>query len=247
VAAEDIIVVFSDIHSNLEALQAVLEDMRSRSSSRMICLGDIVGYAASPKECLELVRSLDCEVLKGNHDHAIVDNPTMLEMSAAAALGIKFARKQLSAAETDFLGNLPMTATHDECQFVHSSLDHPEAWTYLTREPEMREHFKAQTLPVAFCGHTHIPAVVWLTRNDEVQLLGQRGRIELPKDSKILINVGAVGQPRDRCSDACYVMYDSAARAVEFRRVVYDIEAAKQKIIEAKLPKITAERLSLAK
>jgi diadenosine tetraphosphatase ApaH/serine/threonine PP2A family protein phosphatase len=186
-------------------------------------------------------------VLKGNHDYAIVDNPTMLEMSAAAALGIRFARKQLSAAEADFLGNLPMTATHGECQFVHSSLEHPEAWTYLTREPEMREHFKAQNLPVAFCGHTHIPAVVWLTRNDEVQLLGQRGRIELPSQGKVLINVGAVGQPRDRCPDACYVIYDSAARTVEFRRSPYNIESAQCRILKTQLPKTTAERLSLGK
>jgi predicted phosphodiesterase len=247
VPAENKIVVFSDVHSNLEAFQAVAENMRRDAAARMICLGDIVGYAASPKECLHLVRSLDCEVLKGNHDFAILDNPTMLEMSAAAALGIRYARKQLSAPEADFLGNLPMTATHGDCQFVHSSLDRPEAWTYLTREPEIRQHFKAQTHPVAFCGHTHVPAVVWLSPNDEVRLLGQRGRIELPREGKTLINVGAVGQPRDRCPDACYVIYDSVTRVVEFRRLPYDVKNAQRKILEAQLPRVTGDRLSLGR
>ena len=245
--ADERIVVFSDIHSNLEAFRAVIEDMRSITFSRMICLGDIVGYAASPKECVELVRSLECEVLMGNHDFAVVDNPTMLEMREAAAKGILFARQQLSADSASFLLNLPMTGAHGDCQFVHSSLNHPEAWTYLTREPEIREHFKAQTHPIAFCGHTHIPAAVSLAPNDEMHLLGQRGCIKLPSDDKILINVGAVGQPRDRCPDACYVVYDSAAGTVEFRRVSYDIGAAQRKIAEAQLPKATGERLSLGK
>ena len=241
------IVVFSDIHSNLEAFQAVLAEMRTLPDAHIICLGDIVGYAASPKQCLELVRCLDCEVLKGNHDWAVTDNSTILEMSAGAALGIKYARQQLSEPETEFLSNLPMTASEGECQFVHSSLDHPEAWTYLTREPEIREHFKAQLSPIAFCGHTHIPAVVWLTPTNEVKLLGQRGRIELPAAGKLLINVGAVGQPRDRCPDACYITYDSVARAVEFRRLSYDVKSAQRRILEARLPQMTADRLALGK
>lgn len=245
-AAEERWIVFSDIHSNLEAFQAVLDDMRKVAFSKTICLGDIVGYAASPKECLELVRSLDTEVLRGNHDFAVIDNQTMLEMSGPAAIGIQFARKQLSESECDFLGNLPMVASSGDCQFVHSSLDHPENWTYLVREPEIREHFKAQTQPIAFCGHTHIPAVLWLNPADEVKLLGQSSRIELPNDGKILINAGSVGQPRDRCPDACYVVYEPESRTIEFRRVPYNIGAAKQKVIDAKLPKITAERLSPA-
>jgi predicted phosphodiesterase len=245
--AESKIVVFSDIHSNLEALQAVVNDMRSLAFSQRICLGDIVGYAASPKECLELVRSLECEILKGNHDHAVVDNPTVLEMSAVAALGIRYARNQLSTEEADFLASLPMTAADEEHQFVHSSLDHPEAWIYLTREPEMREHFKRQSLPVAFCGHTHIPAVVWMSPNNEVKVLGQRGRIELPDGGKILVNVGAVGQPRDRCFDACYVIYDPATRILEFRRVPYDVKSTQRRILAAQLPKVTGDRLSVGK
>ena len=245
--AEETWVVFSDIHSNLEAFQAVLADMRSIRFSRMICLGDVAGYAASPKECVDLVRSLDTEVLQGNHDFGVLDNPTMLQMSGPAALGIRYARKQLSPARCAFLANLRLVSTQGDLQFVHSSLDRPEDWTYLRREPEIREHFKAQTHPVSFCGHTHIPGVFHLDSSDEVQSLGATGRIELPREGKVLINAGSVGQPRDRNPDACYAVYETAARTVEFRRVPYDIEAAKEKIIQAGLPRITAERLSFGK
>jgi diadenosine tetraphosphatase ApaH/serine/threonine PP2A family protein phosphatase len=183
----------------------------------------------------------------GNHDAAIIDNPTLLAMSAAAAKGILFARDQLSPDDALYLSQLPMTTSHGDCQFVHSSLNDPKAWTYLTREPEIRENFTAQTLPIAFCGHTHIPAAVWHKPNDDVTVLGKAGVVQLPGEGKVLINAGAVGQPRDRCPDACYVIYDSGARTIEFRRVAYDIAEARRKVTEAQLPPATAERLALGK
>lgn len=240
-------VVFSDIHSNLEAFQAVLADMRAVRFSRLICLGDVVGYAASPRECVDLVRSLDTEVLRGNHDIAVVDDSTMQQMSGPAAFGIRYAREQLSPGRCAFLANLPLVSSHGALEFVHSSLDRPEDWTYLRREPEIRQHFQAQSQPISFCGHTHIPAAVWLNPRGEVDLLGSSGRIELPPDGKILVNVGSVGQPRDRFPHACYVVYDAVQRSVEFRRVPYDVDRAKEKILGAGLPNITAERLSVGK
>src|SRR4051794_35214025 len=119
-------IVFSDIHSNLEAFQAVLDDMRNISFSRMICLGDVVGYAANPRDCLDLLRTLETQVLKGNHDAAVIDDRILLEMSGPAVAGVRYAREQLSQRRRDFLVGLPMVVSHDGLQFVHSSLDHPE-------------------------------------------------------------------------------------------------------------------------
>jgi diadenosine tetraphosphatase ApaH/serine/threonine PP2A family protein phosphatase len=245
--AEETWVVFSDVHSNLEAFQSVLADMRTFRFNRMVCLGDVVGYAASPKDCLDLLRTLETEVLQGNHDFAVVDNGTLLDMSGPAVTGIRYAREQLSASCRDFFAALPLTASHRELQFVHSSLDQPEAWTYLRREPEIRAHFAVQTSPVCFCGHTHIPGVFHLDSRDEIQSLGSSGRIAVPREGKVLVNAGSIGQPRDRNPQACYVVYETATRTVEFRRVPYDIEAAKEKIIQAGLPRITAERLALGR
>ena len=242
--AEETWVVFSDIHSNVDAFQAVLEDMRTIRFNRMICLGDVAGYAASPKDCLDLLRTLETEVLLGNHDFAVVDDRILLDMSGPAVTGVRYARDQLSASRCDFLAALPMVVSHGELQFVHSSLNHPEAWTYLRREPEIRAHFAVQTHPVSFCGHTHIPGVFRLDSADEIQSLGGTDRIALPHEGKILINAGSVGQPRDSNPDACYVVYEATTRTVEFRRVPYDIKAAQERILEARLPRITAERLA---
>jgi predicted phosphodiesterase len=245
--AGDTWVVFSDIHSNLEAFEAVLADMRTIRFSRMICLGDTVGYAANPKDCLDLLRTLETEVLQGNHDAAVFDDRIVPHMSGPAATGIHHAREQLSVSRRDFLATLPMVTSHGDLQFVHSSLDDPEAWTYLRREPEILSHFAAQTHRISFCGHTHIPGVFWLNSSDEMQTLGASGSIQLPQEGKVLINAGSVGQPRDRNPEACYTVYEAATRTVEFRRVSYDVEATKAKILKAGLPRITAERLSFGK
>jgi diadenosine tetraphosphatase ApaH/serine/threonine PP2A family protein phosphatase len=245
--AEETWAVLSDIHSNLEAFEAVLADMRTIRFERMICLGDVVGYAASPKDCLDLLRTLEIEVLQGNHDFAVIDDAILLEMSGPAVAGIRYAREQLAPSRRDFLAALPMVASQGEMQFVHSSLDHPEAWTYLRRKPEIRAHFAVQTSPVCFCGHTHIPGVFHLDSAGEIQSLGSSGRIALPPEGKVLINAGSIGQPRDRNPRACYVVYETATRTVEFRRVAYDYHAAQARIRKANLPRITAERLLLGK
>jgi predicted phosphodiesterase len=245
--AEETWVVFSDIHSNLEAFQSVLADMRTLRFNRTVCLGDVVGYAASPKDCLDLLRTLETDVLQGNHDFAVVDDGTLLDMSGPAVAGIRYTREQLSTSRRDFFATLSLVSSHGDLQFVHSSLDRPEAWTYLRREPEIRAHFAAQTHPVCFCGHTHIPGVFLMDSANEVHSLGSTGRVELPREGKFLINAGSVGQPRDRNPDACYVVFETGTRTVEFRRVRYDIEAAQSRILAAGLPRITAERLSLGK
>jgi len=240
-------VVFSDIHSNLEAFQAVLADMRTVPFTRMICLGDIVGYAASPKDCLDLLRTLETAVLLGNHDFAVIDDPILRDMSGPAVAGIQYAREQLSASCRNFFASLPMVASEGDLQFVHSSLDHPEAWTYLRREPEIRAHFAAQTHPICFCGHTHVPGVFTIDPAGEIHSLGSTRRVELTTGQKFLINAGSVGQPRDRNPDTCYVVYETATRTVEFRRVPYDIETAQSRIYKANLPSITGERLSVGR
>jgi diadenosine tetraphosphatase ApaH/serine/threonine PP2A family protein phosphatase len=236
-------VVFSDIHSNLEAFEAVLADMRSISFSRMICLGDVVGYAASPKDCLDLLRTLETTVLLGNHDFAVIDDRILSDMSGPAVAGVHYAREQLSSAGRSFFASLPLTFSDGGLQFVHSSLDHPEAWTYLRREAEIRAHFSAQTHPVCFCGHTHIPGAFW-NDQDDIQSLGSSGLIQLPHHGKALINAGSVGQPRDRNPESCYVIYDTSTRTVQFRRVRYDIATTQSRIYKADLPRITGERLS---
>jgi diadenosine tetraphosphatase ApaH/serine/threonine PP2A family protein phosphatase len=245
--SESVLAVFSDIHSNLEALEAVLTDMDGLAIQRRVCLGDIVGYAANPGKCLKLVRSLGCPVLKGNHDALAASDDATDDMRDVAEIGIKFARQKLTAKEREYLAGLPLTTVDGDCEFVHASLNRPEDWTYLVSREELQAHFKAQTRRVCFAGHTHVPCVWHLTTRGGLRSLGNQGLIQLPIDGKILINVGSVGQPRDLCPDACYVICDPQAGWVEFRRVNYDVAKTRRKISRAKLPPFAAQRLSLGR
>jgi diadenosine tetraphosphatase ApaH/serine/threonine PP2A family protein phosphatase len=245
--SDSALAVFGDIHSNLEALEAVLADMDALGIQRRVCLGDIVGYAANPAKCLKLVRSLGCPVLKGNHDALAANDAAMDNMRDVAEIGIKFARQKLTVGEREYLGGLPFTTVDGDCEFVHASLHRPEEWTYLVRGAALQEHFKAQTHRICFAGHTHVPCAWHLSPRGELRSLEKQGRVELPIDGKILINVGSVGQPRDLCCDACYAIYDASSNTVEFRRVAYDVSRTRRKIMRAKLPAFTAQRLSLGR
>ncbi len=245
--ADSVIAVFADIHSNIEALRAVLDDMDTFSLRRRYCLGDIVGYAANPAQCLELIRSLGCPVVIGNHDSAVSDDAAFQMMRDTAKAGMEFARQKLSREQSNYLESLPLVFSEENTEFVHSSLKSPSEWHYVLHASEAAENFEAQTKPICFCGHTHIPAVWHLDSGGRIKSWKGRGRITLPADGKILINVGSVGQPRDLCAEACYVLCDPIARWVQFRRVPYDLQKTKRKIMRAKLPRFTAQRLALGR
>lgn len=244
---DSILAVFADVHANLEALQAVLADMDAQAVTQRVCLGDIVGYAANPAQCLEMVRALGCTVIKGNHDAAAAGNAALDDMRDVAQNGIEFARLKLSPEQRAYLDGLPLTVSDGHCEFVHASLNVPAEWHYVMREREARAHFAAQTRRLSFCGHTHIPMVWHLSNTGNIKTWRGHGRIQVPPGGKTLVNVGSVGQPRDLCPAACYAICDSKARWVEFRRVDYDIRKARRKIVRAGLPRYAAQRLPLGR
>ena len=236
--------VFSDVHSNLEALEAVLADMSALRIRQLVCLGDIVGYGADPVACLEKIRSLNCPVLQGNHDAAASEETDFEEMNTSAVAGIEFSRQKLTQEQRDWLGHLPLTLTQDACEFVHGSLDAPEEWWYVLSPEDAAIHFEFQTQPLCFCGHTHDPMVWQSSGPHQLSIRHGEGRIQLPQTGKTLVNVGSVGQPRDRNPDACYAIFQPEGRWVQFRRVSYDLVKTKRKIGRAGLPQYSAERLS---
>ena len=245
--SDSIFAVFADIHANLEALQAVLADMDAQAIRQRVCLGDIVGYAANPAQCLEMVRAIGCTVVQGNHDAAAAGDAALDDMRDVAQSGIEFARLKLSTEQRAYLAGLPLTASNEHGQFVHASLNAPDKWHYVMRESDAREHFAAQTHRLCFCGHTHVPMVWHLSNTGNIKSWRGQGRIVLPAGGKTLINVGSVGQPRDLCPAARYVICDPQAGWVEFRRVDYDIRKARRKILRAKLPRFIAQRLALGR
>jgi diadenosine tetraphosphatase ApaH/serine/threonine PP2A family protein phosphatase len=235
--------IFSDIHANLEALTAVLADMAELGVRSRVCLGDVVGYAADPVECLALVRRLDCPVLLGNHDEAVATEIHLLGMRGSAQSGALYAREKLSAEQRAYLAKLPLTREEPTCQFVHASLDDPAEWTYIQSAWEALQHFEHQTQRLCFCGHTHVPMIWHLAPDGSLSNVAGTGRMRLPASGKLLVNVGSVGQPRDLEPAACYVLYHTHSDEIEFRRVPYDIATTRRKILQADLPPESGNRL----
>jgi predicted phosphodiesterase len=225
--------LISDIHSNLEALEAVLEDIHRQGISEVYCLGDIVGYGPNPRECLEKVMELDLCIL-GNHDEAVLFLPEDFNLVALRA--IVWTRDQLngrgeSAAamrHQDFLGALPRIHTEGDFMFVHGSPREPTN-EYVFRDdvysvPKMEALYD---LIERYCfqGHTHVPGV--FTRR-EFFSPEECNFQYLLSDEKVMINVGSVGQPRDCDPRACYVQLSDDQ--VTFRRVEYSIDTTVEKI-----------------
>ena len=235
------IALFGDIHANLEALNAVLEDATDQGCTGWVCLGDIVGYNANPAECLELVQNMDCPVVKGNHDEDASGDHSLEAMNPTAATALEWTREQLSDEQREWLRTLRMVRQVSDFTVVHSTLDQPQAWNYVTNKFDAMSNFAYQFTPVCFHGHTHVPRVFagdGRVREAAAEL------VEVEDGLKYFINIGSVGQPRDGNPRACYVIYDISRKLINFRRIDYDRKTTQQKILDAGLPSSLADRLS---
>ena len=249
--AEERIAIIGDIHSNLEALQTVIEDARAQSVTDFYCVGDIVGYNANPQECVDLVRSICSSVVCGNHDHYCSHDMPLSDFQPNAAIAIEWTRNRLDAAATEWLAALPMSVKFYRHAFslVHGTLDTPEQWGYVFDIFDADANFSYQQTPVCFHGHTHVPAVFEKTgmRVERYGAPPHGARVSLAFGRKYFINVGSVGQPRDGNPQASYAIYEPRSRIIEFRRLAYDVESASEKVRKAGLPSRLADRLLIGK
>ena len=235
------IALFGDIHANLEALEAVLDDAAGQHVSDYVCMGDIVGYNADPGACLERVRLMDCPTVKGNHDEDASGSHSLENMNPVAAAALEWTRAQLSEEQRQWLRRLRMVRQVADFTVVHSTLDQPSHWNYVTNRFDAMSNFSYQFTQICFHGHTHVPRVY--IKNDRVQEVATDS-LMIEDGEKYFINVGSVGQPRDGDWRACYVIYDIDRQLVSFRRVEYDIAETQRKIQAAGLPEMLAERIA---
>jgi len=228
--------IISDIHGNLEALEAVLADIRTLGIKEVFCLGDIIGYGPNPRECIDLVMQNCTVTILGNHDNAALFDPEGFNPQAERA--IFWTRKQLESDDTakndkrwEFLGDLPRMRREANFLFVHGSARNPlNEYVFPEDIYNQRKMERIFGLVESYCfqGHTHIPGVFQeeysFSSPDEIGSEVKLG------DRKVLVNVGSVGQPRDGDSRAAYIVLDQTAKTVQFRRVLYDIEKTISKI-----------------
>ncbi|MGC4013156.1 MAG: metallophosphoesterase family protein [Luteolibacter sp.] len=235
------IALFGDIHANLEALNAVLADAAAQGVTDYVCMGDVVGYNADPAACLEKVKAMDCPTVKGNHDEDASGTHSLDAMNPVAAAALQWTRDQLSDEQRQWLRRLRMVRQVADFTVVHSTLDQPANWNYVTNRFDAMANFSYQFTQVCFHGHTHVPRVYMKT--DKVQEMAADS-VVIEDGAKYFINVGSVGQPRDGDWRAAYAIYDLEHKLVVVRRVEYDIATTQRKILEAGLPEMLAERIA---
>lgn len=233
--------IIADIHGNLDAFQVVLEDAKKQQVTHYACLGDVVGYNANPKECLDIVRAMNMPCVKGNHDEYCSSEEHLEGFNPAAAEAVNWTRTQLSAEDRQWLRDLKYTRMVTNFTIVHATLDGPQRWGYVFDKLAAAASFTYQNTSVCFFGHTHVPVAFM---KDSVVRGGTYSKFKTEPGKKYFVNVGAVGQPRDNNPKAAYVLYDTVDGTIEIRRLDYDIAAAQKKILAAGLPERLAERLA---
>src|SRR5687767_6968644 len=236
--------ILSDLHANLEATEAVLADAQERECSHFICLGDVVGYNANPRECVEIVQKLDCPVVKGNHDEQASLEESSRDFNALAEMAINWTRAQLTEADKIWLRELPLLSQVENFTIVHATLDSPGQWGYVFNALDAAASFAHQQTTVCFFGHTHVAGA--FVRDGGVKRMTAE-ELMIDQSKQYLINTGSVGQPRDGDWRAAYCIYDLDKKVVEQRRVHYDVATAQQKIMKAGLPALLADRLKLGR
>lgn len=240
--------IISDVHANLEALQAVLADARS-AADRVICLGDIVGYNANPMECLQLVQAACEVVVAGNHDQAAAGLRLYDDFNEYASAAIDWTKERLTTDAQAYLRMLPTTATFGAmCLAAHGSPRDTDE--YLFQGSHFRQSFAYlqqyhPTIRCCFVGHTHLPMVWQWTPDGQARALeAWMSPVTLDPACRYIINPGSVGQPRYGGPDATYALFDEATYTLTLRLIPYDVDTTQEKIYDAGLPPYLAERLA---
>ena len=221
--------VVSDIHSNLEALTKVLNEIHKKQVDEIICLGDIVGYGANPDEVVELVRQEVKYAVRGNHDDALFNNETYASINSFAKSAITYNSGLLSERNMEWLRDIPLSHKIDHVLLVHASPSDPRGWKYVFTETDSQVELSSFEEKICLIGHTHVPAIFKKTISES--------------ESRELINVGSVGQPRDGDNRASFGIIDTNNLTYENSRIEYDFRTAADKILAASLPSFLAERL----
>ncbi|MBD5606244.1 MAG: metallophosphoesterase family protein [Candidatus Eremiobacteraeota bacterium] len=237
--------VISDVHANLESLEAVLA--RVPPSDAVLCLGDIVGYGPNPNECLALVRERATATVLGNHDVAAVDGFGIEFFNDAARTAIEWTRGAIDADHVAWLDGLSYELRTDEYLMVHGAP--VEYFTYILNKRTAAQAFAATDAPLVFVGHTHLADYYALAPDGSIAHAHRQhgGTLELEPGVRYIVNAGSVGQPRDLNPDASFATYDSDARTIVWERVPYAFARTQAKIEAAHLPASLARRLELGR
>jgi diadenosine tetraphosphatase ApaH/serine/threonine PP2A family protein phosphatase len=236
------VAILADIHANLEALEAVLEDAARQGCAKHAGLGDLIGFNADAVSCVDRLRDLDCPVVRGDFEETLSEGPHFENANPVAAFAFRRDWDLLGPQRRQWLRQLPLTLEMDGITLVHGSLDHPSSWHYVVGLLDAGSSLAYQKTHICFHGHTHFPRVFRRVGTKVEELVPDH--LKLDESARYFINAGSVGQPRDGDPRACYVIHDFEHRTVTFRRVGYDWGKTQRKILDSGLPPMLAERLA---
>ena len=248
--------IFSDIHSNLEAFEVILKYFKKEKIDRYIFLGDIIGYGANPQEVITLLKSLNPLSIAGNHDWAAIDKISIEYFNPYAQEAILWTKKNLSQQDFSYLHTFKITYEAADFVCVHGSLDNPQRFNYIRNVNDAKMNFPFLKRQLCFIGHSHRLEIYYRPVNNSSHQ-GVAGKsagifipeknedceIKLSEGTKYIVNVGSVGQPRDRNPRAALCIYDCDKNVLIFKRLTYNIEKAAEKILQRGLPSLLARRL----
>ncbi len=237
------ILIISDIHANLTALESVLAAAGDYGAAW--CLGDVVGYGPDPNECITRVQQLPNMVcILGNHDAAVLDKIDITSFNPEARTVLRWTKQVLTPANLEFLNNRPETVVLDHVTLAHGSPRQP-VWEYLLDTRTATINFSYFETPYCFVGHTHLPVMYYLAdESRSASLIIPENFTQIALAPRTILNPGSVGQPRDRDPRAAYAILDTDEYSCEFHRVPYDIEAVQKRMRQAGLPERHIQRLS---
>jgi diadenosine tetraphosphatase ApaH/serine/threonine PP2A family protein phosphatase len=235
--------IISDIHANLEAFEAARAEIARIAPDRILNLGDIVGYGASPAECIDAAGQIADVTVAGNHDFGVAGLTDIRYFNSYARQAVLWTAGALDQQHTDYLRELPLAHVENgRLRIVHATPSDPARWDYIFGRDQAAGEFHAFPEQMCFVGHSHQPAIYTMDQQGGVIRLGEKTKIL--DGHRYLVNVGSVGQPRDGDPRACICVCDLERSEIEIVRVAYDVEGAKRRILDAGLPPILAQRLS---
>jgi predicted phosphodiesterase len=236
----------SDVHGNLPALEATLQDIRSQNAEYIAFLGDAVGYGPRPNECVSLLAE-SCEIcLMGNHDYAAIGSLSIDEFNGYAREAMMVTRAALTDDTLATIAGYRQVHVDPPYHMVHSSPDEPLAWKYIVDLRDAMDQFEHFQEPFCLVGHSHKPHVAILRPSGSFAA-PEETPLDIELDYRYLINVGSVGQPRDGNPDACYLLMDEEACTLELRRVPYAVDQVQTAMEDMNMPAFLIERLAVGK
>jgi len=237
--------VISDIHSNLEALEAVLAEIENSGIQDIMFIGDAVGYGPNPNECTEILAGKCGTLVAGNHDWAAIGLSDFSFFNEYARRAVEWTSAVLEDRNREILRSMPLTNEdrNRDAFFVHATPRRPEEWSYLMNLWDAEQNFYSFDTKVCFVGHSHQPFIVEKTPSGEI--VAHAESVSIKADCRYLINAGSIGQPRDGDPRACFALVDGDK--VVIKRVPYDVERVQDKMRQELLPNPLIERLAVGR